>query len=182
MRRDKNKKWRLVRLGRSWFNENWHCAKYKLSWRSLECIPFWECCFEREPWGKSLLGKQRVEAEDIKSERFLVKEQLQTFVENKGELLACGTCMKNRQKEESNFCPIATMKDMLEIVGWADKLLIFGWFLFFIGLFFRTISLFLGQVKLVLRVWQVGVEMRICTWFCRLYRWQKLFFLAQCLA
>jgi len=34
--------------------------------------------------------------------------------------------MKNRQKEESNFCPIATMKDMLEIVGWADKLLIFG--------------------------------------------------------
>jgi sulfur relay (sulfurtransferase) complex TusBCD TusD component (DsrE family) len=67
-----------------------------------------------------------VEVEDIKSERFQVIEQLQTFIENKGTLLACGTCMKNRQKEESNFCPIATMKDMLEIVEWADKLITFG--------------------------------------------------------
>ncbi len=72
------------------------------------------------------LVNKGVESEDIKSERFPVKEQLQTFVENKGGLLACGTCMKNRQKEESNFCPIATLNDMLEIVGWADKLLTFG--------------------------------------------------------
>lgn len=67
-----------------------------------------------------------VEAEDIKSERFIVKEQLQAFIDNKGELLACGTCMKNRQKEASNFCPIATLNDMLEIVEWADKLVNFG--------------------------------------------------------
>jgi sulfur relay (sulfurtransferase) complex TusBCD TusD component (DsrE family) len=72
------------------------------------------------------LVNKGVEAEDVKSEKFQVKEQLQTFVENKGELLACGTCMKNRQKEESNFCPIATMKDMLEIVEWSDRLLTFG--------------------------------------------------------
>jgi uncharacterized protein involved in oxidation of intracellular sulfur len=72
------------------------------------------------------LVSKGVEAEDIKSERFPVKEQLQSFIENKGELLACGTCMKNRQKAESNFCPIATMKDLLEIVEWSDKLLSFG--------------------------------------------------------
>jgi uncharacterized protein involved in oxidation of intracellular sulfur len=72
------------------------------------------------------LVNKGVEAEDVKSERFQVKEQLQTFVENKGELLACGTCMKNRQKEESNFCPIATMNDMLEIVEWSERLLTFG--------------------------------------------------------
>jgi uncharacterized protein involved in oxidation of intracellular sulfur len=72
------------------------------------------------------LVNKGVEAEDIKSERFSVREQLQTFVENKGELLACGTCMKNRQKEESNFCPIATLTDMLEIVDWSDKLVTFG--------------------------------------------------------
>ena len=72
------------------------------------------------------LVNKGVEAEDIKSERFVVRDQLQSFVENKGELLACGTCMKNRQKEESNFCPIATMKDMLEIVVWSDKLVTFG--------------------------------------------------------
>ncbi len=72
------------------------------------------------------LVNKGVEAEDIKSERFPVKEQLQTFLENKGELLACGTCMKYRQKQESNFCPIATMDDMLEIVEWSDKLVTFG--------------------------------------------------------
>jgi hypothetical protein len=33
--------------------------------------------------------------------------------------------MKARQKEESNFCPIATMKDLLEIVEWSDKVLTF---------------------------------------------------------
>jgi len=72
------------------------------------------------------LVNKGVESEDIKSERFNVKEQLQLFIENKGELLACGTCMKNRLKEESNFCPIATMKDMLEIIVWSDKLVTFG--------------------------------------------------------
>jgi uncharacterized protein involved in oxidation of intracellular sulfur len=72
------------------------------------------------------LVNKGVEAEDIKSERFIVREQLQTFINNKGELLACGTCMKNRLKEESNFCPIATLNDMLEIVKWADKLITFG--------------------------------------------------------
>lgn len=72
------------------------------------------------------LVNKGVEAEDIKNDRFVVRDQLQSFIENKGELLACGTCMKNRQKEESNFCPIATMKDLLDIVVWSDKLLTFG--------------------------------------------------------
>jgi sulfur relay (sulfurtransferase) complex TusBCD TusD component (DsrE family) len=72
------------------------------------------------------LVNKGVEAEDVKSERFQVKEQLQTFLDSKGDLLACGTCMKNRQKEASNFCPIATMNDLLEIVKWADKMVTFG--------------------------------------------------------
>ena len=72
------------------------------------------------------LVNKGVEAEDIISEKFPVKEQLSSFVENKGELLACGTCMKARMKESSDFCPIATMKDLLDIVEWSDKLLTFG--------------------------------------------------------
>jgi uncharacterized protein involved in oxidation of intracellular sulfur len=72
------------------------------------------------------LVNKGVEAEDIKTVSFPVQEQLQSFVTSKGELLACGTCMKARQKESSNFCPIATMSEMLEIVEWADKLLTFG--------------------------------------------------------
>ena len=72
------------------------------------------------------LVNKGVEAEDIKGDRFPVKEQLQSFLDNKGELLACGTCMKARMKESSDFCPIATMKDLLEIVEWSDKLVSFG--------------------------------------------------------
>jgi uncharacterized protein involved in oxidation of intracellular sulfur len=75
---------------------------------------------------KVFLVNKGVEAEDVKSERFPVTEQLQSFVENKGEILACGTCMKAWLKEESNFCPIATMKDLLEIVEWSERLLTFG--------------------------------------------------------
>jgi hypothetical protein len=33
-------------------------------------------------------------AEDKKSEKFPVRDQLGSFIENKGELLACGTFMK----------------------------------------------------------------------------------------
>src|SRR3989337_4094788 len=53
-----------------------------------------------------------VEAEDIKSDKFPVREQIDAFLEGKGELLACGTCMKARLKESSAYCPIATMKDL----------------------------------------------------------------------
>lgn len=75
---------------------------------------------------KVFLVNKGVETEDIKSERFPVQEQLQAFIASKGELLACGTCMKNRQKRSSEFCPIATMKDLLEIVEWSDRLVSFG--------------------------------------------------------
>ena len=75
---------------------------------------------------KVFLVNKGVEAEDIKSEKFPVAEQLRAFVENKGELLACGTCMKGRMKESSAFCPIATMKDLLDIVLWSEKLVTFG--------------------------------------------------------
>lgn len=37
------------------------------------------------------LANKGVEAEDVKSEKFPVREKLQAFVENKGVLLACGT-------------------------------------------------------------------------------------------
>jgi uncharacterized protein involved in oxidation of intracellular sulfur len=72
------------------------------------------------------LVNKGVEAEDIKNERFPVAEELRSFVDNKGELLACGTCMKARLKEGDELCPIATMKDLLDIVEWSEKLLTFG--------------------------------------------------------
>ena len=72
------------------------------------------------------LVNKGVEAEDIQSEKFNVKEQMTSFIENKGELLACGTCIKARLKEDSNYCPIATMVDLLKLVEESDKVLTFG--------------------------------------------------------
>ena len=75
---------------------------------------------------KVFLVNAGVEAEDIKSEKFDIKEQIDIFKASKGELLACGTCMKARLKESSGYCPIATMKDLLVIVEESDRILTFG--------------------------------------------------------
>ena len=72
------------------------------------------------------LVNKGVEAEDIKSEKFNIREQIDELNGAKGELLACGTCMKARLKESSDYCPIATMKDLLAIVEESDKILSFG--------------------------------------------------------
>jgi len=72
-----------------------------------------------------LLGNG-VECEDIKDKKFNVKEQIKYFIKNKGQILACGTCLKIRQKEESKVCQISTMDDMLNLVEESDKILTFG--------------------------------------------------------
>jgi len=75
---------------------------------------------------KVFLVNRGVEVEDIKSDKFNVKEQLDSFIANKGEILACGICLKARQKEGSAVCPISTMKDLLKLVEESDKVLTFG--------------------------------------------------------
>jgi len=75
---------------------------------------------------KVFLINKGVEIEDIKDEKYNVKEQADLFIENKGQILACGTCLKSRQKEGSNVCPISTMKDLLKLVEESDKVLTFG--------------------------------------------------------
>ncbi len=70
-----------------------------------------------------LIGKG-VEAERIESERFDVKEQMRKFIENGGQIYACGTCLRMRDME-LDICPISTMKDLYEIVKESDRVLTF---------------------------------------------------------
>ncbi len=72
-----------------------------------------------------LLG-EGVEAEEIEGKKFNVKEQIESFMDNKGLILACGSCLKIRQKGESNVCPISTMEDLMKLVENSDKILTFG--------------------------------------------------------
>jgi uncharacterized protein involved in oxidation of intracellular sulfur len=71
-----------------------------------------------------LLGKG-VEAQDIVSDKFDVKKQMESFVGAGGEILACGTCLKIRNKEGSALCPLSTIADLYQIIKQADKIITF---------------------------------------------------------
>ena len=74
---------------------------------------------------KIFLMNKGVEIEEINDEKYNVKEQTDLFMQNKGQILACGTCLKSRHKGESNVCPISTMQDLMNIVEESDKLVSF---------------------------------------------------------
>jgi len=42
-----------------------------------------------------------------------------------GIVLACGTCIKARNREGTEVCPISTMNDCIQMVEWADKVITF---------------------------------------------------------
>jgi len=68
-----------------------------------------------------LLGKG-VEIDRIEDPKFNVREQAEAVLEAGGKLLACGTCLKLRNSEGSELCPLSTMKDLYDIVRDSDRL------------------------------------------------------------
>lgn len=74
---------------------------------------------------KVFLMGEAVECETLSHEQYDVAGQLNAFIEAGGEILACGTCLKSRQLDETAACPISTMQDCLDMVMWADKTLTF---------------------------------------------------------
>ena len=60
------------------------------------------------------------------SKDFDISAKVTEFKELKGEIYACGTCLKVRGKEESKVCPISTMSDLLKMIEISDKVLVFG--------------------------------------------------------
>lgn len=74
---------------------------------------------------KVFLMGEAVECEGLTHEKYNVDEQLKNFVGLGGEILACGTCLKSRQLDSTEACPIATMNDCVNLVVWADRVLTF---------------------------------------------------------
>ena len=60
------------------------------------------------------------------SKDFDISAKIAEFKELKGEIYACGTCLKLRGKGESKVCPVSTMSDLLKMVEDSDKALVFG--------------------------------------------------------
>ncbi len=74
---------------------------------------------------KVFLMGEAVECEGLTHEKYNVDEQLRNFVNIGGEILACGTCLKSRQLDSTEACPISTMVDCVELIVWADKTITF---------------------------------------------------------
>ncbi|MHB9008394.1 MAG: DsrE family protein [Limisphaerales bacterium] len=66
-----------------------------------------------------------VDCEKLNTKDFNVTGQMQSFVGTGGRILACGTCLKLRQSEGTELCPISTMKDLYDIVKESDRVLTF---------------------------------------------------------
>ena len=74
---------------------------------------------------KVFLLARGVESE-IGSEKYHVKEQIAQFISKGGQIYACGTCMKSRQIDSRESCPLSSMKELYQIVKDSDKILTFG--------------------------------------------------------
>ena len=62
-----------------------------------------------------LLGKG-VELDNlIKTEKDL-KEQADTFLDNDGTILGCGTCLQSRNNKDPKVCKFSSMKDLYKLV------------------------------------------------------------------
>ena len=70
---------------------------------------------------KTFLLAKGVECETIDTDKFKVTEVMQEYVNSGGEIFACGTCLKIRNSEGSEICPLSTMKDLYDLIKDSDK-------------------------------------------------------------
>jgi uncharacterized protein involved in oxidation of intracellular sulfur len=68
------------------------------------------------------LSGRGVEIDRIEDSKFDVPAQAQKVLGAGGEFFACGACLKLRNSEGSEVCPLSTLKDHYEIVRDSDRL------------------------------------------------------------
>jgi len=75
---------------------------------------------------KIFLIGEGVEYEVSSSEKYNIQEQTTEFLKSDNtKILACGTCLKSRNQEATNICPMSSMKDLYELIKESDKILTF---------------------------------------------------------
>lgn len=67
------------------------------------------------------LSGRGVEIDEIEDSKFDVRTEAQKVLDAGGEFFACGTCLKIRNSEGSEVCPLSTLKDHYEIVRDSDR-------------------------------------------------------------
>ena len=66
-----------------------------------------------------------VEYQKVSTDKFNTIEQAEKFIKAGGIIYACGSCIKSREQDSSEMCPISTMKDMYEIVKESERVVTF---------------------------------------------------------
>ena len=74
---------------------------------------------------KVFLLAEGVELDKIDDAKFDVRGQAESFLQVGGEILACGTCLKLRNSQGSELCPLSTMKDLHALIREADRVVTF---------------------------------------------------------
>ncbi|MHB1310227.1 MAG: DsrE family protein [Limisphaerales bacterium] len=69
------------------------------------------------------LSGRGVEIDKIVDVRFDVTRLAQEVLEAGGKFMACGTCLKLRDSEGSEICPLSTLKDHYDMIRDADKVI-----------------------------------------------------------
>ncbi len=92
------------------------------SWNALRYANF---ALGQKDEVKVFLAGKGVEYQSISTDKFNTVEQTEKFLRGGGKILACGTCIKSRNQEGTEMCPINTMKDMYDIINESDKVVTF---------------------------------------------------------
>lgn len=66
-----------------------------------------------------------MELNQIQDAHFNVREQAESLLKSGGRIMACGTCLKLRNSEGSDICPLSAMKDLYELIRDADRVVSF---------------------------------------------------------
>ncbi len=72
---------------------------------------------------KTFLLAKGVECESLDTDKFKVTDQMRAYLDTGGEILACGSCLKIRNSEGSELCPLSTMQDLYDLVNDSDKVI-----------------------------------------------------------
>lgn len=72
---------------------------------------------------KVFLSGKGVEIDKIDHPKFNVREAAQKLLDAGGKFFACGSCLKLRNSDGNEICPLSTLKDHYEIVRDSDRLI-----------------------------------------------------------
>lgn len=72
------------------------------------------------------LTGEGVEYLKFSNEKFDIQRQVDTFLDSdKGEILACETCLILRNQEVDKTCPVSGMKELYSLIKESDKVITF---------------------------------------------------------